>query len=170
MFTSLQVCFALVTWLFNKEYSWICHSRLVGTTIDHKVTWAKHLTDLKNSFVAKLNLPKKCSFLKRKSLLDLYFKVILPSVSYGITIWGNCNNLNHIKSLQALQCRAANLIYNLPWDTPSKTLLDATNWETMYDMYKINLAKLIYNIVSDNTPHLISDLAMWQESIQPRRT
>ena len=150
MFTSLQVCFALVTWLFNKENSWICHLRLLGTTIDHKVTWAKDLTDLKNSFVAKLNLPKKCSFLRRKSVLDLYFKVILPSVSYGITIWGNCNNLNHIKSLQALQCRAASLIYNLPWDTPSKTVMEATNWDSIYDMYK-----LFNNIVSDNTPHLI---------------
>ena len=34
----------------------------------------------------------------------------------------------------------------------------------IYDMYKINLVELFYNIVSDNTPPLISDLAMWIES------
>ena len=45
----------------------------------NKLTWAKLLTDLKNSFVTKLNLLKKCSFLRRKSLLDLYVKVILVS-------------------------------------------------------------------------------------------
>ena len=60
---------------------------------------------------------------------------------YGITIWGNCNNLDNIKSLQALHCRAARLIYNLPWDTPSKTGMEVTNWDSIYDMCKINLVK-----------------------------
>ena len=37
-------------------------------------------------------------------------------------------------------------------------------------MYKINLVKLFYNIVSDNIPPLISDLALWRESqYNPRR-
>ena len=142
---------------------WVCHARLLGI-IDHKLKWAKHLTDVKNSFATKPNLLKRCSFLRRKSLLDLYFKVILPSVSYGITIWGNCNNLDHIKSLQALHCRAARLIYNLPWDMPSKTVMEVTNWDSIYDMYKINLVKLFYNIVSSKTPPLISDLVMWREA------
>ena len=31
-------------------------------------------------------------------------------------------------------------------------------------MYKINFVKLCYNIVSDKTPPLISDLAMWRET------
>ena len=42
--------------------------------------------------------------------------------------------------------------------------MEATNWVSIYDMYKINLVKLFYNIVSDNTPPLISDLAIWRES------
>ena len=70
----------------NVNVAWVCHARLLGITIDRKLTWKKHLTELKVNFVSKLNLLKKCSFLKRKSLLDLYFKVILPSVTYGITI------------------------------------------------------------------------------------
>ena len=72
----------------NVSVAWVCHSRLLGIAIDRKLTWKKHLTELKNNFVCKLNLLKKCPFLNRKSLLDLYFKVILPSVAYGITIWG----------------------------------------------------------------------------------
>ena len=42
--------------------------------------------------------------------------------------------------------------------------MEATNWVSIYNMYKINLVKLFYNIVSDNTPPLISDLAMWRDS------
>ena len=47
---------------------------------------------------------------------------------------------------------------------PSKTVMEVTNWDSIYDMYKINLVKLFYAIVSDKTPPLISDLAMWSEA------
>ena len=124
----------------------------------------KQLTELKINFVSKLNLLKKCSFLKRKSLLDLYFKVILPSVTYGITIWGNCNNMDYIKSLQALHCRAGRLIFNLPRDTPSEVVMELPQWNLIYDLYKLSLVKLFYNIVNDNMPSTISDLAVWRNS------
>ena len=42
--------------------------------------------------------------------------------------------------------------------------MEVTNWDSIYDMYKTNLVKLFYNIVSDKTTPLISDLAMWRET------
>ena len=47
---------------------------------------------------------------------------------------------------------------------PSKTVMEVTNWDSIYDRYKINLVKLFYNIARDKTPPLISDLAMWREA------
>ena len=44
------------------------------------------------NFVTKLNLFKNCSFSERKTFPDLYFQVILTSVTDDITVWGNCNN------------------------------------------------------------------------------
>ena len=51
----------------NVNVAWVCHARLLGITIDRKLTWNKHLTELKINFVSKLNLLKKCSFLKSDS-------------------------------------------------------------------------------------------------------
>ena len=42
--------------------------------------------------------------------------------------------------------------------------MEVTNWDSIYDMYKINLVKLFYNIISGKTPPLISDLVMWREA------
>ena len=42
--------------------------------------------------------------------------------------------------------------------------MEVTNSDSIYDMYKINLVKLFYNIVSNNMPPLISDFAKWRES------
>ena len=58
----------------------------------------KHLTDVKKSFVNKLNLLKRGSFLSRDAQLDLYFQVILPSVLYGLVVWGGCFNMKQLNS------------------------------------------------------------------------
>ena len=83
--------------------------------------------------------------------------MILPSVIHDITTGGNCKNLDHIKSLQALHCRAGRLIFNLPRDIPSEQAMELTQWDSIYDVYKRSLVKLIYITVSDNTPPMISD-------------
>ena len=49
----------------NETISWVCHARLLGITIDHKLTWTKHVTELKENFINKLNLLRKCSFLTK---------------------------------------------------------------------------------------------------------
>ena len=149
----------------NETISWVCHARLLGITIDHKLTWTKYLTELRENFVNKLNLLRKCTFLTKQFLLDLYFKTILPSVTYGITLWGICDNCDHIKSLQALHCRAERIIFNLPWDRPSQTVIEVTQWHSVYEMYKLSPAKFFYNIASDNTSYLIQNLATWKESL-----
>ena len=153
----------------NETISWVCHARLLGITIDHKLTWTKHLTELKENFVNKLNLLRKFHFPKKKSLLDLCFKTILPLVTYGITLWVNCNNCDHIKCLQALRCRAKRIIFNLPWDTPPQTVMEVTQWDSVYEMHALSLPKFFYNIVSDNTSYLIQNLTTWRKSLSNLR-
>ena len=51
---------------------------------------------------------------------------MLPSVTYAILISENCKNLDHIKALEALHRRAGQLIYSLPWDTPSEEVMEIT--------------------------------------------
>ena len=59
--------------LCNHTIKWLTHSRLLGVTIDNKLTWSQHIFEVKKSFVNKLNLLKRTSFLPRNILLDLYF-------------------------------------------------------------------------------------------------
>ena len=37
----------------NVNVAWVCHVSLLGITIDQKLTWKKHLTELKINFVSK---------------------------------------------------------------------------------------------------------------------
>ena len=101
---------------------WVRHARLLGVTIDNWLSWShKKLKDEKKNFVNKLNLLKRSLFLRRDALLDLYFKIILSSVLYGLVVWGGCPNVDLLNSLEILHNRAcaARVIYNLPRDMPS---------------------------------------------------
>ena len=66
--------------------NWVNRSRLLGVTIDSRLDWAQHILDAKKSFVNKLNLLKASRFLPKDLLLALYFKVILPSITYSLVV------------------------------------------------------------------------------------
>ena len=46
-------------------------------------------------------------------------KVILPSVQYGLILWGACSYLDLCCSIERLHCRAARIIFSLPKDIAS---------------------------------------------------
>ena len=91
---------------------WVKHSRLLGVTIDERLSWSRHLTDVKKNFVNKLNLLKRSSFLSRNALLDLYFKIMLPSVLYRlpVVVRGGCSSADLLHYLEVLHRWAARII------------------------------------------------------------
>jgi hypothetical protein len=104
------------------------------------------MRELKLSFINKLNLAKSSRFLSKHVLLSLYFKVILPSISYGLVVWDGCNNRENLNSLERLNCRAARLIFGLPRDIPSENVFRAVGWKTLHHYYKTSLIKLIFKL------------------------
>ena len=42
--------------------------------------------------------------------------------------------------------------------------MELTQWDSIYDVYKQSLVKLVYNIASNNMPAMISDLVLWRKS------
>ena len=137
---------------------WVKHTRLLGVTLDDRLSWVHHLTDLKKNFVNKLKLLKRSSFLSRNDLLDLYFKIILPSVLYGLVIWGGCSNSDLLQSLELLHRRAARVIYNLPHDTPTDEVYRHSNWNTLTFYYKLRLIKLFHSVFIGEAPAALSYL------------
>ena len=107
------------------------HAQLLGVTIDDKLTWTQHIPEVKKSFVNKLNLLKRSSFLPRNILLDLYFnEIILPSVCYALPIWGSFTNNDGFLALESLHCRAAKLIYGLMLDMHTTEVLKTAKWDS----------------------------------------
>ena len=85
-------------------------------------------------------------------LLNLYFKVIIPAVMYGITVWGGTNRQDDFDSLERLHCRAARVIFNFAKDLPSAEALSRAKWDTLRTFYKQSILKLIYKMYHNDLP------------------
>ena len=66
----------------------------------------------KKSFTQKLNLLKSLYFLPRQARTDFYFGVTLPSVTYGMLVWGSCGQVL-FSDLESIHVRVAKIIFNL---------------------------------------------------------
>ena len=87
--------------------------------------------------------------------MDLYYKVLVPAVSYGLIVGGGCANAEELNSLESLHRRAARMIYNLPFDMPSADVYRHSDWSTLSHMYKLRVIKLFYKVYSDDVPHVL---------------
>ena len=96
--------------------------------------------------------------MSRNALFDLYFKIILPSVLYGLVVWGGCPNTDLLQSLELLHRRAARIIYNLPHDTTTDEVYRHSNWNTLNFYYKFRLIKLFHSVFIGEAPAALSFL------------
>jgi hypothetical protein len=110
-------------------------TRCLGLEIDCHLKWNIHVSSLIISFGKKLNLLKSLCFLRINAKLDFYFKVVLPSITYGILIWGSCGK-TLVDELEKLHVRAAKIIFGFDWNTSGKDVINKAKWSTLNDMHK----------------------------------
>ena len=136
---------------------WVNKSRLLGITVDDKLSWVPHMLDLKKTFGKKLDLIRRSRFLPRDVFINFYFKAILPAVTYGLVLWGSCFNADHFYSLERLHCRAARIIFNLSKDITSSDVLIQADWHPLSYCYELVLLKLMHKAFHDELPQVLSD-------------
>jgi hypothetical protein len=115
--------------LGNHCISQVEKSRCLGVEIDNKLKWKAHVNEVIKSFAQKLNLLKSLHFLPTQAKADFYHKVVLPSVTYGLTIWGSCGTVP-FDELEKIHVRAARIIYGLNWQTLTLDVYTKVKWKT----------------------------------------
>ena len=64
-------------------------STCLGLFLDNKLYWSNHIFHVKKIFMCKVGALKRMNYLSVKTLAEIYFKTIIPSVTYGNLAWGN---------------------------------------------------------------------------------
>ena len=75
-------------------------TRFLGVTVDQNLSWIPHLQEVVKSFAKKLSLLKKSRFLPSHMCESFYLKVIQPSITYAMPVWGSVSQTELFKSLE----------------------------------------------------------------------
>ena len=62
----------------------------LGVIIGRRLSWFVHINSVKKHFTQKVGALKRMRMLPELSLEELYFKSIIPSITYSTSVWGNC--------------------------------------------------------------------------------
>ena len=114
--------------LGDKILSYVYSSVCLGVVIDSKLSWQPQITAVCKSFSRKVKNLKRLRVLPRRVLEAIYFRSIVPSVTYGVLVWGTCT-LSLLCDVELIYLRAATL--------------KRIHWQPLTNVYKLKLTSLM---------------------------
>ena len=92
------------------ELSFVSKATCLEIHIDNKLSWSQHVKTLSKRFSARVKKLKHLKGLDNHILESIYFKGIIPSITYSIALWGSSKSL---QTLEDIHIRAARFIFNI---------------------------------------------------------
>ena len=86
---------------------------------------------------------------------SFYLKVIRPSITYAMPVWGGVIQTELFNALERQQCRVARIIFGFSSDKPTTEVLSSTKWNSLTHIYKLSLIKLLYKGYIGALPHAL---------------
>ncbi|CAC5410806.1 unnamed protein product [Mytilus coruscus] len=131
--------------------------KLLGVFIDENLEWTAQIDTLCTKISTRLNLLSRIKKSLPLETRKLYFNgYILPILDYCCTIWGNTCDQN-TNRLDKLQKRAARIILELPYDTPSNTMFKKLSWLRFTDRVIYHKALYVHTCLYGSVPEYLSN-------------
>ena len=112
----------------DNEIERVTKQKLLGEFIDEQLSWTPHIDHLCSLISTKISLPKLLANYVPQNIQKIFYQsYILPLFDYGCNTWGITSNAN-IKRLSKLQKRAARIILQAEFSTPSDTMFQKLKW------------------------------------------
>ena len=129
----------------------------LGVTIDNKLSWHSQVDVVKAFFSKKISALGRMSYLPKSTLEEIYFKTIIPSITYGISVWGNCSQ-SLLNSLDHIHACACHIINCLPSQESSSCLLQCNYWLPINYLYERCILLKMHQIFVGAAPSQILDV------------
>ena len=134
--------------------------KLLRVYIDeHKyINWTPHIDHLCATISSRISLLEQLAQYVPENIQKTFYQgYILPFIDYGSNTWGATSNTN-IERLNKLRKRAARIILNADYITPSADMFKSLGWMSVNNRLKYNKAVFTYKNINDLTPSYISEL------------
>ena len=129
-------------------------AKCLGVTLDSKLSWGPHTEIVCNAFYTKLRNLYKMNCFDKNTLRTIYYIGILPSVLYGILIWGNCAE-HLMNDVERIHIKAARFVERVKKSVKDSHILTETKWKPISYYYKKHLACKTYKIYNNLSSPLL---------------
>lgn len=144
--------------------------KFLGVYLDDKLTWSTHIKVCCSKVAGSIYALNRIKHLiSKKYLRTLYFSIIYPYLSYGITLWGSAYKV-HKRKLVVLQKRAIRIITGSRYNDSTQHLFYAQHMLKLEDLYKAEVAKLVFRHKSGSLPVPLRKLFKWNSDFRHRST
>ena len=128
-------------------------AKLLGVYIDRCLTWSEHVEILSKKLASKIgDLCRLRSFLSTDLLLKSFNTIVFPHFNYCCTVWGNMKNKDCLHKLCKVQNRAARVILNRNFYTPTTEMMQQLRWMPLSDYFKYRTIILVFKVLHGLTP------------------
>ena len=132
--------------------------KFLGVFIDENLKWNEHIKVIKQkisrSFFA-INRAKHV--LNKKHLVTLYYSLVYPYLTYGITLWGAAYD-THLTKLVIMQKKIIRVIAGATYNAHTEPIFKHLRVLKLTDIYKMQVSKYVLNFLHNLLPTPLSNL------------
>ena len=115
------------------------------------------------SYCNQINILKRMRHLPSKVLEFIYFKTIIPRVTFSISVWGSCSPANFAE-IDRLHLRVAEIIHSLPMNIKECDILQHVHWQSLGYIYKRRIATEMFK-----AKHMLNRLSLHVKTTASKR-
>ena len=130
-------------------------TKVLGVLLDHRLSWREHVNDVIKSLSRQLCVLKSMRYLSSQLLEEIYFKTIIPQITYCIGVWGSCSG-SMFAEIERLHVKAGRIIHKIPRNVSDFDVLDLIKWQDLGYLYKRRLAIEVFKVKEDLNNRLSS--------------
>lgn len=142
----------------NRKIEKTEYTKFLGVYIDEKLKWDKHIQYIKNKLLKSFYAINRAKpVLQRKHLLILYYSLVYPYITYGITLWGNAH-ATHLSNLIVMQKKLVRIMTNSAFLAHTEPLFKRLAILKLEDVYKLQICKYVLSFLRNLLPTLLMSI------------
>ena len=145
-------------------------TKFLGLFIDDKMKWETHINNMKSRISRSLYAINKIKhFTPSKILKTLYYSMVYPYLTYGITLWGNtCKQ--YTNKLKVMQKKVMRAISGDGYNAHTNHTFFKYKMLKLDDIYKLNVSKFMLQYIKDELPQPLMNMFIFANHDQPYLT
>ena len=134
----------------NNSFTVTNQTKFLGLIIDDQLKFSSHLqlVSLKLSKTVGIIYRVK-TYLPRKVLVQLYYSLVYPYLTYCVNIWGSTYD-THLKPIEILQKKILRLITNSSYYAHTTPIFQELNILKLCDIYKFHAALFMFDKIQSS--------------------